>query len=540
MAVAAQPLPSHHEQSGILSWITTVDHKKIGLLYLYTTFFFFLVGGTEALIVRTQLAWSNLKIVSPDLYNQIFTMHGTTMIFLVVVPIFAGFGNYFLPLMIGARDMAFPKLNMLSYWLAFFGGVMLNLSFFLGGAPNAGWTSYAPLSTTAYSSGTGIDFWILGLLLIGTSSTVGAINFIVTTLTMRCPGMKLTEAPMFVWSMMITSVMVLFSTPMITVALIVLLLDRNFGTQFFSVPGGGDPLLWQNLFWFYSHPAVYIMVLPAMGIVSEVLPVFSRKPLFGHAFIAWSSVFIAVLGFAVWAHHMFQVGSPLSVDTFFAAASMVIAVPTGIKIFNWIGTLWGGAIRLTSAMLFALGFIAMFVIGGLSGVMLATVPINWQVHDTYFVVAHLHYVLFGGSVFGFFSGFYYWYPKITGRKMNETLGKAHFWIQVIGFNLTFFGMHIVGLLGMPRRIYTYASGQGWDTYNFLSTIGAFIVAIGVTVFIINWFMSMKSGEKVGNDAWGGATLEWATSSPPPPHNFNKIPTVHGLNPLWEGDSHLKE
>jgi len=540
MAVAAQPLPSYQEKGGLLSWITTVDHKKIGILYLYTTFFFFLVGGTEALIVRTQLAWSNLKIVSPDLYNQIFTMHGTTMIFLVVVPIFAGFGNYFLPLMIGARDMAFPKLNMLSYWLAFFGGVTLNLSFFLGGAPNAGWTSYAPLSTTAYSSGTGIDFWILGLLLIGTSSTVGAINFIVTTLTMRCPGMKLTEAPMFVWSMMVTSAMVLFSTPMITVALIVLLLDRNFGTQFFSVPGGGDPLLWQNLFWFYSHPAVYIMVLPAMGIVSEVLPVFSRKPLFGHAFIAWSSVFIAVLGFAVWAHHMFQVGSPLSVDTFFAAASMVIAVPTGIKIFNWIGTLWGGAIRLTSAMLFALGFIAMFVIGGLSGVMLATVPINWQVHDTYFVVAHLHYVLFGGSVFGFFSGFYYWYPKITGRKMNEMLGKAHFWIQVIGFNMTFFGMHIVGLLGMPRRIYTYASGQGWDTYNFISTIGAFTIALGVLLFVINWFMSLKSGEAVGNDAWGGATLEWATSSPPPPHNFNKIPAVHGLNPLWEGNKHIQE
>ena len=540
MAVAAQPLPSHQEKGGLLSWITTVDHKKIGLLYLYTTFFFFLVGGTEALIVRTQLAWSNLKIVSPDLYNQIFTMHGTTMIFLVVVPIFAGFGNYFLPLMIGARDMAFPKLNMLSYWLAFFGGVTLNLSFFLGGAPNAGWTSYAPLSTTAYSSGTGIDFWILGLLMIGTSSTLGAINFIVTTLTMRCPGMKLTEAPMFVWSMMITSLMVLFSTPMITVALIVLLLDRNFGTQFFSVPGGGDPLLWQNLFWFYSHPAVYIMVLPAMGIVSEVLPVFSRKPLFGHAFIAWSSVFIAVLGFAVWAHHMFQVGSPLSVDTFFSAASMVIAVPTGIKIFNWIGTLWGGAIRLTSAMLFALGFIGMFVIGGLSGVMLAVVPVNWQVHDTYFVVAHLHYVLFGGSVFGFFAGFYYWYPKVIGRKMNETLGKIHFWIQVVGFNLTFFGMHIVGLLGMPRRIYTYASGQGWDTYNFISTIGAFIIALGVLLFVINWFMSMKSGEAAGDNPWGGATLEWATSSPPPPHNFDKIPTVHGLNPLWEGDPHLKE
>jgi len=515
-----------------MSWIATVDHKKIGILYLYTTFFFFIVGGLEALTVRTQLAWSNLKFITADQYNQVFTMHGTTMVFLFVIPVLAGFGNYFVPLLIGARDMAFPKLNMLSFWLLVAGGIVLNSSFLLGGAPSAGWTSYAPLSTSAYSQGTSIDFWILGLLLVGTSSTLGAINFLVTIITMRCPGMKMTELPMFAWSMVITSVMVLFSTPMITVALMLLFLDRNFGTVYFSVPGGGDPLIWQNLFWFYSHPAVYIMVLPAMGIISEVLPVFSRKPLFGYQFIAWSSVFIMVLGFSVWAHHMFQVGSPLQVDTFFSAASMVIAVPTGIKIFNWIGTMWGGALRLTTSMLFAIGFIAMFVIGGITGVSLAIVPVNWQVHDTYYVVGHLHYVLFGGSVFGIFSGLYYWAPKITGRKLNETLGKWHFWMHTLGFNLAFFGMHVVGILGMPRRIYTYASGQGWDILNLISTIGAFTIALSVLLFIINWFVSLRSGEVAGDDPWGGATLEWATSSPPPVHNFDTIPTVTGLNPLW--------
>ncbi len=537
MATATPTLPASRPASGFMSWITTVDHKRIGILYLYTTFFFFIVGGLEALTVRTQLTWSNLKFIGPDVYNQVFTMHGTTMIFLFVIPILAGFGNYFVPLLIGARDMAFPKLNMLSFWLLLFGGLVLNSSFLLGGAPNAGWTSYAPLSTTVYSTGSAIDYWIFGLLLVGISSTIGAINFLVTILTLRCPGMKLTEMPMFVWSMMVTSAMVLFATPMITVALIVLFLDRNFGTLYFSVAGGGDPLIWQNLFWFYSHPAVYIMILPAMGIVSEVLPVFSRKPLFGHQFIAWSSVFIAVLGFAVWAHHMFQVGSPLSVDSFFAAASMVIAVPTGIKIFNWISTLYQGAVKLTTSMLFAIGFISMFIIGGLSGVALAAVPVNWQTHDTYFVVAHIHYVLFGGSVFGIFSGLYYWAPKMFGRKLNERLGKWHFWIHTLGFNLAFFSMHMVGLLGMPRRIYTYASGQGWEVYNLISTIGAFTIALSVLLFMINWVVSMRSGEVGGNDPWGGATLEWSTSSPPPAHNFDITPTVHGLNPLWAAGEH---
>jgi cytochrome c oxidase subunit 1 len=410
----------------------------------------------------------------------------------------------------------------------------------MGGAPDAGWTSYAPLSTLQFSKNAAIDFWILGLLIGGTSSTIGAINIIVTTLTMRCKGMKLTEMPMFAWSVMITQFMVIFSTPMITVALLVLFLDRNFGTQYFSVGGGGDPLLWQNLFWFYSHPAVYIMILPAMGIISEVLPVFSRKPLFGHAFIGWSSVFIGILGFAVWAHHMFQVGSPLSVDTFFATVSMIIAVPTGVKIFNWISTLWGGALRLKTSMLFALGFMSMFIIGGISGVMLAIVPVNWQVHDTYFVVGHIHYVLFGGSVFGIFSGLYYWIPKMHGRKLNESLGKVHFWLHTIGFNLAFFGMHIVGILGMPRRIYTYAGDQGWDVLNLISTIGAYTIALSVLVFLVNLFVSLRNGEVAGDDPWGGATLEWATSSPPPAHNFDKLPEVHGLNPLWKDEAHLKD
>jgi cytochrome c oxidase subunit I len=540
MATIAKPLPTHSQDNGILSWITTVDHKRIGILYIYLTLFFFIAGGTEALLVRTQLAWSNLKILAPDQYNQMFTMHATTMIFLFVIPILAGFGNYFVPLLIGARDMAFPKLNMLSFWLLLFGGLVLNMSFLLGGAPDAGWTSYAPLSTITYSKNAALDFWIIGLLLVGTSSTVGAINFLVTTFTMRAPGMKLTNMPMFVWNMMITSAMVVFSTPMITVALIVLFLDRNFGTQYFSVAGGGDPLLWQNLFWFYSHPAVYIMVLPAMGIITEVLPVFSRKPLFGHAVVAWSTVFIGVIGFAVWAHHMFQVGSPLSVDAFFATASMIIAVPTGVKIFNWISTIWGGSVRLTTSMLFALGFISMFIIGGISGVMLAIVPVNWQVHDTYFVVAHIHYVLFGGSVFGIFAGLYYWFPKMFGRKLNEGIGKWHFWLHTIGFNVTFFGMHLVGILGMPRRIYTYAADQGWDVLNLLSTLGAFMIAFSVLLFVINWFGSLNSGEIAGDDPWGGATLEWATSSPPPHHNFDVIPEVHGLNPLWADNKHLKD
>ena len=520
-------------QSGFLSWIMTVDHKRIGILYLLSASVFFMVGGFEALLMRIQLAQPENKFLSPDMYNQIFTMHGTTMIFLAVMPLAAGFGNYLIPLMLGARDMAFPKLNALSYWTFLFGGLFMYSSFFFGGAPNAGWFSYAPLTEKLYSPTHGMDFWVMGILLLGFATTIGSINFIVTIIQLRAPGMTLTRLPLFVWTMFVTSFLAVFSLPSLTTAVLLLFLDRELGAHFYNVAQGGSALLWQHLFWFFGHPEVYILILPAMGIVSEVIPVFSGKPLFGYKAVVFSAIGIGFLGFTVWAHHMFATGMPSTTLLFFAADSFLIGVPTGVKIFAWLGTMWKGKLRFATPMLFAVGFVAMFLIGGLDGIHLAVVPVDWQLTDTYYVVSHLHYVLFGGAIFGIFSGVYYWFPKITGRRLQEGLGKWHFWLMFIGMNLVFMPMHILGIEGMPRRIYTYGAGRGWEIWNFIETIGAFTIAVGMLIFIINFFVSLRKKTANEADPWDGYTLEWKTASPPPVYNFEKIPSVRGRRPLWD-------
>ena len=518
---------------GLWGWITTVDHKRIGILYGVTALLWFLVGGLEALTIRMQLARPGQHIVTAETYNQLFTMHGTTMIFLVVMPLAAGFFNFMVPLMIGARDVAFPRLNAFSYWMFLFGGLLLNLSWVLGEAPNQGWFGYAPLTARAFNPGHNVDFWIVGLQILGIASVAASLNFIVTIINMRAPGMTMLRLPVFVWMTFVTNFLVVLAFPVITIALAELMFDRTFGTNFFNVGKGGLPILWQHLFWVFGHPEVYILILPPMGIVSEVLPTFSRKPLFGYPLVVGSGIAIGFMGFTVWAHHMFTTGLGNIATAAFAMTTMSIAIPTGVKIINWVGTLYKGQLRMTTPMMFALGFIYQFMMGGFSGLMHASPPHDMQQSDTYFIVAHFHYVLIGGALFGLFSGIYYWYPKITGVMLNESLGKFSFWFLFVGFNVTFFPMHWLGLNGMPRRIYTYDTSMGWDQLNLLCSLGALLMAISIIVLFVDMlFLSPKSGKVAGNDPWDGRTLEWSIPSPPPAYNFKTIPHVVDRDDFW--------
>ena len=524
-------------REGWLSWVSSVDHKQLGIMYLLGAFVFFLVAGVLALLMRIQLAVPNNNFLSPQVYNQFFTMHGTTMIFLVVVPLLVGFATYMVPLMIGARDMAFPRLNALSFWVQIFGGLMLYFSFATsginGGAPEVGWFAYAPLSETAYSYGPGVNYWILGLLGIGVGTLTAGINLMATIISMRAPGMSIRRLPLFVWMTLITGFLIVVVMPILNAGLVMLLADRLLNAHFFRADTGGSAVLWQHVFWAFGHPEVYIMVLPAFGIISEVIPVFSGKPIYGYDFVAASTLAIAFLSLTVWAHHMFAVGLGHPFDLFFAICSMAISVPTGIKIFNWTATMYQGRVRFTTAMLFAVAFLLMFTIGGLSGIAFAVVPIDWQLTDSYFVVAHFHYVLFGGTALALFAGVYYWFPKITGRMLDERWGKVNFWLTFIGFNLTFMIQHVLGMLGMPRRVFTYPALPGWEAMNMISTIGAFVLAFAVLTLMINIAISLRSGKIAGDNPWDAWTLEWATTSPPPPENFTRVPPIRGRRPLWD-------
>jgi cytochrome c oxidase subunit 1 len=527
-----QLFPRPKSSTGIWSWIGTVDHKRIGTLYGITSFIWFIVGGLEALMIRGQLASAENDLIGPETYNQLFTMHGTTMVFLVIMPLSAAFFNWLIPLQIGARDVAFPRLNALSFWVFLFGSLLINFSWITGNAPNGGWFGYAPLSGATFNPGLGMTYWVVGLNVLGVASIAAGLNFIVTILNMRAPGMGMFKIPIFTWMTLITSVLIVLAMPVLAVAGIQLMTDRVYGTHFFNSLGGGDPVMWQHIFWLFGHPEVYILILPAMGIVSEVLPTFARKPLFGYPFVVFAGAAIAFMGWFVWSHHMFTVGLGPAANTAFSISTMLIAVPTGVKIFNWLATLWGGNIRLNTPMLFSISFIAMFTIGGLSGVIHASPPTDAQQQDTYFVVAHFHYVLVGGALLGIFSGIYFWWPKFTGYFLNEKLGIANWALMMIGFNLQFAPMHWLGMDGMPRRIYTYAENMGWETSNMAASIGGAILGLGILVFIINVFYSKMNKVMAGNDPWDGRTLEWSTTSPPPVHDFDEIPQVKYRDDFW--------
>jgi cytochrome c oxidase subunit 1 len=522
------------------TWVTTVDHKRIGMMYIVSSCFFLALGGVEALMMRLQLWMPGLEIVSPETFNQLFTMHGTTMIFFVVMPVEAGMANYLVPLMIGARDMAFPRLNAFGFWMFLFGGFLLYFSYIgamglygAGSAPDVGWYAYAPLTSPAFSRGNSTDYWLLGTMVAGVGSVSFAVNMIATIITMRAPGMRVATMPLFVWMILVTSGLILFAFPPFTAAEIMMLFDRHLGAHFFDTQAGGDGLLWQHLFWFFGHPEVYILALPAFGIISEVIPVFSRKVIFGYASMVAATVGIGFISMGVWAHHMFTVGMSSTIDLFFSGATFLVAVPTGIKMFNWTATLYGGKIRLALPMLFALGFLALFLIGGLTGIMLAVVPMDWQLSDSYFLIAHFHFVAFGGILFAIMAAYYYWYPKVVGRLLNRKLGLWHFWLQFIGFNLTFIPMHFSGVLGMPRRVYTYQPNAGLELWNQLSTVGAVITGVSLAIFVVNLWYSYFRGKEAGDDPWNAWTLEWATTSPPPDYNFEETPIVRSRRPLWD-------
>ena len=546
MASVAYPVDEHSSAKapGVLAalheWVITVDHKRLGIMYIMMALLFFVVAGSFATVIRAQLAVPNNSLVPPAVFNRLFTVHGTTMVFFVGMPFFAGLANYLVPLMLGARDMAFPRLNAFGFWITLFGGILLYSSYIAGEglaghgtAPDVGWLAYAPLTERAFSRGTSTDYWILSIMLGGIGSTITAINVIATALSLRTKGMTLARMPLFVWMMCVVSFQVLVALPPLTAGQIMLLMDRYLGAHFFDTQAGGDAVLWQHFFWLFGHPEVYILIIPGFACVSEIVPVFSRKPIFGRAAMIGATVAIGFISLSVWAHHMFAVGMTSQANTFFAASTMLVGVPTGIKIFNWLGTLWGGRIRFDTAMLFCIAFLFQFLIAGLTGIMLGVAPLDWQLTDSYFVVAHFHYTLIGGLLFTLFGGIYYWFPKATGRMLNETLGKWHFWLLVLGFHLTFDPQHFAGFLGMPRRIYTYAAGRGWEGFNMISSIGAGIQGLAVLIFVINVIVSVRKGRVAGNDPWDAWSLEWATTSPPAEYNFETLPEVRSTRPLWD-------